>query len=60
MSIQKTTKKKVRKNHVDKASLWNTFDEEVKHEKPIECVYRKNGEREKCELCEYSYNIGLL
>ena len=36
MSTQKTTKKKVRKTRIDKASLWNTFDEEVKQEEPIE------------------------
>ena len=57
MSIQKTTKKNDRKNRIDKASLWNTFDEEIKQEEPIECVYRKTGEREKCELCEYNLHV---
>ena len=56
MSTQKTTKK-VRKKSIDKASLWNTFDEEIKQEQPIECVYRKHGEREKCELCEFNLKV---
>ena len=57
MSSKQKTTKKVRKTRIDKASLWNTFDEEVKQEEPIECVYRKTGEREKCELCEYSLHV---
>jgi len=45
--------KKIRGNRIDKTSLWNTFDKEILPDKPpIECVYRKSGEREKCELCE--------
>lgn len=35
MSSKQKTTKKVRKTRIDKASLWNTFDEEVKQEEPI-------------------------
>ena len=38
MSTQKTTKEGS-KTRIDKA-LWNTFDEEVKQEEPIECIQK--------------------
>ena len=57
MSIHKKTTQKVRKNRKDKSALWNTFDEEMGKEDSIECVYRKHGEREKCELCSSSLQV---
>jgi len=52
--LKSTTKtKKSRINYKKKVLLWNTFDKEISENKtPIECVYRKNGERETCSLCE--------
>ena len=52
-----TDKSKRRKNHsVNKTELWNIFDSEIDNEqkKPLECIYRECGDREKCERCEYS------
>ena len=49
--------KKNRNNKIDKAKMWNTFDEEFNNKEPIECVYRKIGEREFCDSCESSLSI---
>ena len=50
--------KKSRQKKIDKSLLWNTFDEEIlKDSEPLECVYRKCGEREKCDLCESNLAI---
>ena len=41
----------------NKKELWSTFDSEVNgsiKEEPLECIYRACGDREKCDLCEYS------
>lgn len=51
MSGAKT--KKVKKLGRNKQAIWAKFDEEITPEssKPIECVYRKCGERESCDCC---------
>ena len=52
-----TDKSKKRKNNiVNKTELWNIFDSEIDNEqkKPLECIYRECGDREKCERCEHS------
>jgi len=50
MSSTKT--KKVQRNNINKKELWNLFNSECKEEeKPIECVYRAQGERENCDNC---------
>ena len=52
-----TDKSKRRKNNiVNKTELWNIFDSEIDNEqkKPLECIYRECGDREKCERCEHS------
>lgn len=41
--------KKIRHKHVDKKAMWNNF---VKSDEPVECVYRSSGEREHCECCQ--------
>ena len=48
---RKVTKKK--KHNVNKAKLWNMFDNELGIEnKQIECIYRNSGEREFCDTCQ--------
>jgi len=57
IKMMTTDKSKRRKNHsVNKTELWNIFDSEIDNEqkKPLECIYRECGDREKCERCEYS------
>ena len=48
--------KKFKNNTIDKTKLWNIFDTEINEEKnkPLECIYRSCGNREKCDCCEYS------
>ena len=42
----------------EKARLWNVFETEVidskKPNDPLECLYRIAGNREHCEMCQYS------
>ena len=53
MSNDKSKKRKDCK--VDTVKLWNIYDAEVPNEKktiiPLECIYRKYGDRENCERC---------
>ena len=47
--------KKRKTNNINKAELWNIFDNEIEGEKPklpLECIYRACGNREMCERCE--------
>ena len=49
-----TKTKKVKKNNINKKALWAKFNDEIKDNKPnipIECIYRTNGLREKCDCC---------
>jgi len=49
---------KNRNTKVDKAHMWNVFDKEYNDNKhPLECVYRKHGERESCDSCCFSLSI---
>jgi len=47
--------KKVKSTGINKAKLWNIFDEEItnegKKDVPLECIYGSSG-REMCERCE--------
>jgi transcription initiation factor TFIIB len=68
--------KKRRHNNINKVKLWNIFDNEVNADKKplsLECIYRKSGNREICERCEYklalsdegflvctNYNCGII
>jgi transcription initiation factor TFIIB len=68
--------KKRRHNNINKVKLWNIFDNEVNTDKKplsLECIYRKSGNREICERCEYklalsdegflvctNYNCGII
>jgi transcription initiation factor TFIIB len=48
--------KKNRPSTINKQELWNIFDNEVtpnKHE-PLECMYRKNNDRECCDQCKFN------
>ena len=55
-SSQKT--KKNRKSTTKVKNLWDTFDSEIRGESDtIECVYRKHGEREKCDACESALGV---
>ena len=46
--------KKIRRARVNKKDMWNSFHEACieTEESPIECVYRKSGQREFCDCCE--------
>ena len=47
--------KKRRSHNVNKSALWNIFDTEINPEKalePLECLFRKEGNREECEQCK--------
>ena len=47
--------KKRKTNNINKAELWNIFENEIEGEKPklpLECIYRACGNREMCERCE--------
>ena len=46
---------KINKSNKDKKALWEGFDMEI-NDRPgeISCVFRKEGEREKCDTCHYS------
>ena len=60
MNITTNDTKKTKKNRntkIDKAKIWNAFDKEYNNKEPIECVYRKYGERESCDSCKYSLAI---
>jgi transcription initiation factor TFIIB len=50
MSCKKTKKNK---NHETKKHMWNMFESEIEPDKKsqIECIYRKSGEREFCDIC---------
>jgi transcription initiation factor TFIIB len=53
---------KTKKNHeknINKKDMWNLFTAEVdiSEKKPLECIYRNTGEREKCESCNSSLSI---
>jgi len=54
-NTDKSKKKKHSSN--DKRSLWNIFEAEVinpnKPPEPLECLYRKHGNRESCDRCDY-------
>ena len=42
------------KRHTPLTDLWNQFDSEFNTEEQIECVYRKEGQREECDVCKCS------
>jgi transcription initiation factor TFIIB len=51
-----TSKTKTRKTHKQhKTDLWNIFDSEMGNKSndgaKMECIYRKSGDREKCDYC---------
>jgi transcription initiation factor TFIIB len=51
------TKKLHREKNVNKIELWAQFNNEIKNETPIECVYRTSGEREHCDICNSSLAV---
>jgi transcription initiation factor TFIIB len=51
------SKKKKNTSQINKAELWNIFDNEIVSEnkkEPLECIYRACGDRELCERCDYT------
>jgi transcription initiation factor TFIIB len=48
--------KKRKTTNRDTLKLWNIFNEEIiNHDKkPLECIYRSCGDREKCERCYFN------
>lgn len=54
MSNDKSKKNKA--TNINKAQLWNIFDNEIESETksktPLECMYRSCGNREHCDSCE--------
>ena len=51
--------KKQKKRQINKKELWNKFEQEEygKKKLEIECVFRKEGERELCECCNSTLAI---
>ena len=43
--------KKQKKRLINKKELWNKFEQETQNTTEVECVFRKEGERELCECC---------
>ena len=53
MNIMNEVTKTKKNRKENNKQLWNLFDTEINYTKTnIECIYRQNGEREICELCE--------
>jgi|TARA_R110002096_G_scaffold192160_2_gene373727 transcription initiation factor TFIIB len=49
------TKRRKNKPSINKAELWNQFDNAITNEDktgPLECIYRASGNREYCDHCE--------
>ena len=56
--MQTNLTKKSRLKKIDKTALWNAFDKEINsEEESLECIYRKSGERESCDLCSSNLSI---
>lgn len=52
MKTSKTRKKT--NNKINTADLWKQFDSEINNTKDsLICMYRENGNREKCDRCEF-------
>jgi len=47
----KSKTKKNSNNNINKKKLWNSFDKSINNKKILECIYRKSGERNNCEIC---------
>ena len=54
MSEKSTLKKKTLKS---KKELWKQIENNFIDEKPIECLYRVEGQREDCDLCKSSVRV---
>jgi transcription initiation factor TFIIB len=55
--MNKERSKRNKTSFINKKELWSTFDNEVNgsiKEEPLECIYRACGDREKCDLCDFS------
>jgi len=55
--MNKERSKRNKSSFTNKKELWATFETEINgsiKEEPLECIYRACGDREKCDLCEYS------
>jgi transcription initiation factor TFIIB len=55
--MNKERSKRNKTPFTNKKELWSTFDSEVNgsiKEEPLECIYRACGDREKCDLCDFS------
>jgi len=54
MTDRFTKKKKATKS---KKELWSQIEDNFKDEKPIECLYRAEGQRETCDICKSSVRM---
>ena len=54
MTDRFTKKKKTTKS---KKELWSQIEDNFKDEKPIECLYRAEGQRENCDICKSSVRM---
>ena len=54
MTDRITHKKKTSKS---KKELWSQIENNFKDEKPIECLYRVEGQRENCDMCKSSVRM---
>lgn len=54
MTDRITKKKKTTKS---KKQLWSQIENNFIDEKPIECLYRVEGQRENCDICKSSVKV---
>ena len=56
MSDNKSTKR-ITKPIINKKEMWDLFDQEIKSNKPVECVYSNDTSNDTCHLCNHETNI---
>ena len=50
--------KKIKSNTLDKKLLWNIVDKDFQEKSaPLECIYRKEGERDFCDTCQFKLSF---
>ena len=50
--------KKIKSKEMNKKLLWNIVDNDFEEKKdPLECIYRKDGERTICDTCQFKLSF---
>ena len=55
-----STKKKSKKNSINKTEMWKLFDQEVNPQTPVECVYNNEHDMDLCNICQSETKITEL